>query len=105
MKSRHEALAAFWHAQAASVGLTTDAGVRAQQLATMHGQRAERLTVTMLDTARVLAEQDRRRQRTATQADLRKRLLSPTPSPTAHSRPAVVVDAPVVVDEPEEPKT
>jgi len=56
LMSRHEALAAFWHAHAAIVGLTTEDGIAGQDQATKHGQRAERLTVTMLDVARALAK-------------------------------------------------
>lgn len=55
MRVRHEALAAFWSNRAAAVGLTTDAGIAAQDQATKHGQRAERLAVTALDVATKLA--------------------------------------------------
>jgi hypothetical protein len=51
LMARHQALAAFWTAQAATVGLTSDAGIAAQEQATKHGQRAERLAVTCLDIA------------------------------------------------------
>ena len=54
--ARHAALAAFWHARAASVGLATDEGIQAQEMAMKHGQRVERLTVSMLDAARVLGK-------------------------------------------------
>ncbi len=54
-KARHDALAGFWAARAVEVGLTTDEGITAQTQATLHGQRAERLTVTALDVATKLA--------------------------------------------------
>lgn len=53
--SRHIALNGFWSAKAAGAGLGTDEGVFAQEQALKHGQRAERLAVTMTDLARVLA--------------------------------------------------
>ena len=56
LKGRHEALAAYWSAQAAGLGLATDPGIRAQDQATKHGQRVERLTVTLLDIATRLAK-------------------------------------------------
>lgn len=55
MHARHVALAAFWSARASSEGLGTDGGLRAEEQATKHGQRAERLAVTMLDVATRLA--------------------------------------------------
>lgn len=54
-KARHEALSAFWEAQATAAGLATEAGVKAQENATKHGQRSERLAVTALDMAVKLA--------------------------------------------------
>ena len=60
-KARHDALAAFWGAKAASLGLATPEGVRAQEQSTKHDQRAERLTVTALDVATRLAKDARTR--------------------------------------------
>lgn len=54
-RARHEALSGFWTDVAASLGMTTEAGIAATDRATAHGQRAERLSVTSLDTAVKLA--------------------------------------------------
>lgn len=54
-KARHEAMSAYWSAKASLVGLATEEGIAAEELATQHGQRAERLTVTALDVATKLA--------------------------------------------------
>jgi hypothetical protein len=56
--ARHQALAAFWNAQAIERGLATDEGVAAQEQATKHDTRAERLAVTALDIATRLANAD-----------------------------------------------
>lgn len=61
MKARHDALAGFWTAQAVDLGLATAKGIEAQELATKHGVRAERLAVTALDIATKLAAAERRR--------------------------------------------
>jgi hypothetical protein len=53
--ARHVALASFWSARASAAGLGTDEGVTAQEHATKHGLRVERLAVTMLDVARATA--------------------------------------------------
>jgi len=53
--ARHAALAAFWSAQASTVGLGSPEGIDAQEQATKHGTRAERLAVTMLDVATRIA--------------------------------------------------
>ena len=53
-KARHEALEGYWSAQALA-NLGTPKGDAAESRATLHGQRAERLTVSALDVARVLA--------------------------------------------------
>lgn len=50
-RARHAALESFWSAQAIAAGLATQAGIAAQDIATKHGQRAERLAVTMLDVS------------------------------------------------------
>lgn len=50
-RARHEALAGFWTAKAAELGLESEAGLLATEQATKHGQRAERLAVTALDMA------------------------------------------------------
>jgi hypothetical protein len=55
MRCRHEALAAFWCARSAELGLATPEGIQAQEQATKHGQRAERLCVTALDVASKMA--------------------------------------------------
>lgn len=54
-KARHEAMSAYWSAKASLVGLDTEAGIEAEERATVHGQRAERLTVTAIDVATKLA--------------------------------------------------
>lgn len=49
-KARHAALESFWSARAiAQIG--TPEGIEAEERATLHGQRAERLAVTALDIA------------------------------------------------------
>jgi len=53
---RHAALAGFWTAKASVAGLGTAEGIAAQEHASKHGQRAERLSVTMLDVATRLAK-------------------------------------------------
>lgn len=55
LASRHEALAAFFHAEAARLGLGTPEGVAALENASKQGQRAERLLVTALDAAKSLS--------------------------------------------------
>lgn len=55
-KARHDALGAFWSARAALVGLATEEGIKCEERATVHGQRAERLTVTAIDVATRLAK-------------------------------------------------
>lgn len=50
-RARHVALESFWHAHAVTIGLTSPEGVKAQEMASKHGQRAERLAVTALDVA------------------------------------------------------
>lgn len=52
---RHASMASFWSAQASVAGLGTDEGIAASEQATKHGQRAERVAVTMLDVARTMA--------------------------------------------------
>jgi hypothetical protein len=59
-RARHEALEAFWSAQAIAK-LGTREGIEAEERATLHGQRAERLTVTSLDVAVRLAAAERAR--------------------------------------------
>jgi hypothetical protein len=53
-KARHAALESFWSAKAIAQ-LGTPEGVEAEERATLHGQRAERLAVTALDVASRLA--------------------------------------------------
>jgi hypothetical protein len=53
--ARDSALAAFWGTEATKAGLTSERGIQAQERAMKHGQRVERLTVTMLDVATRLA--------------------------------------------------
>lgn len=53
--ARHTALGSFWTQRAAVAGLGTDDGLKAQEQATKHGQRSERLSITVLDVARTLA--------------------------------------------------
>lgn len=55
IKARHEALMAFWCTEAARVGLATPEGIAAQDQATKHGMRAERLAVSAIDIATRLA--------------------------------------------------
>lgn len=49
--ARHSALAAYWSAKASAAGLGTAEGIEAQEREAKHGQRVERLSVTMLDVA------------------------------------------------------
>lgn len=49
--ARHAALASYFTARSADVGLDTDEGIRFGAIASQHGQRAERLAVTTLDIA------------------------------------------------------
>jgi hypothetical protein len=58
--SRDAALAGFWGAEAAKAGLSSERGIQAQERAMKHGQRVERLTVTMLDVATRLAASNKR---------------------------------------------
>jgi hypothetical protein len=51
MQARHAALFAFFTAKADAAGLDTIDGIKFAELASKHGQRAERLAVTMLDIA------------------------------------------------------
>jgi hypothetical protein len=51
LQARHAALAAHYTNQAAEAGLDTEAGKELLELASKHGQRAERLAVTCLDVA------------------------------------------------------
>lgn len=53
--ARHAALSAFFTARSADVGLDSDDGIRFGSIASQHGQRAERLAVTVLDIATKLA--------------------------------------------------
>lgn len=58
LHARHAALAAFWSARASEAGLGTDEGTKAEEQATKHGQRQERVAVTMIDVATKLASRD-----------------------------------------------
>jgi len=49
--AHHVALAAFWAAQAFDRVLGTPESIAAEERAKLHGQRAERLAVTLLDVA------------------------------------------------------
>ena len=53
--ARHTALAGLWSAKASAAGLGSEEGLEAESRATSHGQRVERLTVTILDVATRLA--------------------------------------------------
>lgn len=55
-KARHEALEGFWTTRAAALGLTSPDALAAEDRATKHGQRAERVAVTMLDVATALSK-------------------------------------------------
>lgn len=55
LQARHGALAAYYAARAAELGLDTVDGAIADDRAMKHGQRAERLAVTSLDIATKLA--------------------------------------------------
>jgi hypothetical protein len=56
LQARHAAMAAHWTTRAVELGPETDEGLAAEDRASKHGQRVERLTVTMLDVARSLAQ-------------------------------------------------
>jgi hypothetical protein len=56
--ARHTALSAFWSTKASLAGLGSEDGVAAAAEATKHGQRAERLSVTLLDVAKDMAAGD-----------------------------------------------
>lgn len=58
-KARHEAMSAYWSAKASLLGLDSPEGIKAEERATEHGQRAERLTVTAIDVATRLAKSTR----------------------------------------------
>jgi len=81
--AREEALAGFWHAEAAARGLATPEGMAASDRAMRHGQRAERLTVTTLDVATKLAAA-RPKAETSTLAWL----VAPAPAPAAEASSA-----------------
>ena len=55
LAARHEALAGFFHAEAARLGMGSKEGLAALENASKQGQRAERLLVTALDIAKALA--------------------------------------------------
>lgn len=55
LAARHAAMSAFFTARAAERGLDTPDGIAFGNLASHHGQRAERLTVTTLDVATKMA--------------------------------------------------
>jgi len=59
LKARHLALAAYFHGLGAERGLSTEEGMAALEMASKHGQRAERLAVTALDVATKLAKEPR----------------------------------------------
>lgn len=59
LQARHVALAAYFGARAVELGLDSPAGEAADERATKHGQRAERLAVTALDVATRMAAADR----------------------------------------------
>jgi hypothetical protein len=81
LRCRHEALAAFFHARAAENGLDSAEGIKATDIATKHGQRAERLAVTSIDVAARLAHARESRDSHATPW-----LLPASPAPAAPSR-------------------
>lgn len=74
LEARHAAVAGFWAARAAELGLDTPEGKEADDRAMKHGQRVERLAVTALDVARVVNEQKKRIARVDPQAVMRARL-------------------------------
>jgi hypothetical protein len=55
LQARHTALASFFGARAAELGIESEQGMAADERAMRHGQRAERLAVTSLDIATKLA--------------------------------------------------
>lgn len=57
--ARHSALQGFWAARAAELGLSSDEAVKAEEHASKHGARAERLAISMLDVASRLRRQER----------------------------------------------
>jgi hypothetical protein len=82
---RHTVLAGFFTDRAVELGIETDAGAAALEQATKHGQRAERLTVTMLDVASKLKDA-RRTPTTSPVARIRAAArLSPAPTSPATS--------------------
>jgi hypothetical protein len=54
-KARHDALAAFWALKAGEYDLTSEESIKAQEQATKHAARAERLAVTALDVSQRIA--------------------------------------------------
>lgn len=56
LHARHVAVAGFFTVKASAVGLETEKGLAFLQVASDHGQRAERLIVTALDVASKLAK-------------------------------------------------
>jgi hypothetical protein len=58
--AHHVALAAWWSAQVFDRTLGTVPSVEAEERARIHGQRAERLSVTLLDVSTRLAKSDAR---------------------------------------------
>jgi hypothetical protein len=56
LHARHIAVAAYFTDRAAAVGLDTEQGLAFLQVASNHGQRAERTAVTALDVATKLAK-------------------------------------------------
>jgi hypothetical protein len=56
--SMHAALVGYWSAIALDLGLSTEAGQAASERARIHGQRVERLTVTVHELASKLAKSD-----------------------------------------------
>lgn len=51
LQARHAALAAYWTARAEELGPSSEQGLAAEEQATKHGVRVERLAVTSLDVA------------------------------------------------------
>ena len=74
--AHHVALAGFWAAQAFDLGLTSAEGILAQGRCLQHGQRAERLSVTLLDVAGRMASTDTHRGTTPALAAAVKRLAA-----------------------------
>ena len=58
--ARHAAVSAYFNAKADGADLTSEAGAALLETALRHGQRVERLAVTMLDVATRLAKKDGR---------------------------------------------